>query len=99
MIITASEMAHMCSCFLMKHSFGWHSPLPPASHALSNRLSRKHVMKVVSCMLQSELKGEQQGETERVPDNYPYRLPPLSGRREHTQSNLGNQKKKPDMTA
>lgn len=25
-------------------------------------------------------------ETERVPDNYPYRLPPLSGRKEHTQS-------------
>lgn len=38
-------------------------------------------------MLQSELQGEQQlEETERVPDNYPYRLPPLSGRKEQTQS-------------
>lgn len=44
-------------------------------------------------MLQSELHGEQQPEeTERVPDNYPYRLPPLSGRKEHTQSIVGNQK-------
>ena len=46
-------------------------------------------------MLQRELQGEQQQEeTEMVPDNYPYRLPPLSGRREDTQSNVGNQKKK-----
>lgn len=38
-------------------------------------------------MLQSELQGRQQlEETARVPDNYPYRLPPLSGRKEHTQS-------------
>lgn len=38
-------------------------------------------------------RGEQQPEeTERVPDNYPHRLPPLSGRREHTQSNMGNHK-------
>lgn len=44
-------------------------------------------------MLQSELHGEQQPEeTERVPDNYPYRLPPLSGRKEHTESIVGNQK-------
>jgi len=51
-------------------------------------------------MLQSELQGkQQQDETEKVPDNYPYRLPPLSGRREYTRSNVGNQKKAPDMTA
>lgn len=93
LLITASEIIHMCSCFLIKHSFSWHSPLPPASHALSNRPSRKHMMKLVSFMLQSELQGEQQQwETERVPDNYPYRLPSLSGKREHTQSNVGNQK-------
>lgn len=47
----------------------------------------KHTVSGFSFMLQSELQGEQQlEETERVPDNYPYRLPPLSGRKEHTQS-------------
>ena len=51
-------------------------------------------------MLQSELKGEQQQEqTERVPDNYPHRPPPLSGRRKHTQSNVGEPEKGADMTA
>lgn len=49
-------------------------------------------------MLQSELQGEQQlEETERVPDNYPYRLPPLSGRKEHTQSIMrGSQRARKD---
>lgn len=62
-------------------------------HALSNRPSHKHAASWVSFMLQSDNSGEQQlEETERVPDNYPHRLPPLSGRREHTQSNMGNQK-------
>lgn len=60
-----------------------HSSLPPVSHALCYT----HTVSGFSFMLQSELQGEQQlEETERVPDNYPYRLPPLSGRKEHTQS-------------
>lgn len=48
----------------------------------------RHTVSWLAFMLQSELQGAQQPEeTERVPDNYPHRLPPLSGRREHTQSN------------
>lgn len=54
---------------------------------------------LVSIMLQRKLQGEQQqAETEMVPDNYPYRLPPLSGRREDTQSNMGT-RNSPDITA
>lgn len=74
--------------------------MPLISHALGY----KHTVSGFSFMLQSELQGEQQQleETERVPDNYPYRLPPLSGRKEHTQSIIrGSQRarKDTDITA
>lgn len=63
-------------------------------------LVAKKTVSWVSIMLQSELQGEQQQEqTERVPDNYPHRPPPLSGRRKHTQSNVGEPEKGADMTA
>lgn len=69
-----------CLCFLKL-------AVAQLSAPISHALGYKHTVSGFSFMLQSELQGERQlEETERVPDNYPYRLPPLSGRKEHTQS-------------
>lgn len=97
-MVGAVETVFLCFLCFMKLAEAQLS----ASYLTCPRL-QTHGQWILFFMLQSELQGEQQlEETERVPDNYPYRLPPLSGRKEHTQSIMrGSQtaRKDTDITA